>query len=128
ITTVNNTGLVHGNGRINGKVDNLSVVGEVRADALDRIVFTGTTGFGNSTNSGQINLFGGAVEFTGSLTNNAGGRITGRGTFITHNGLIMNGGTFALSGGTSDVLGPITNNSGGKIIVTGGSTSTFYDA
>jgi hypothetical protein len=100
----------------------------VRVSAGQRISFS-NAGSLNNTNGGQINLFGGTIEFNELLSNVSGGRITGRGTIIAHGGIAMNAGAvMTLSGGTSDVLGNVTNNSAGKVIVTGGSTSTFFDA
>jgi len=115
-----NSGLITGNGRISGILNN-SAAGEIRASAGERIAFTNGGGF--SSNAGNINLFGGTVEFD-QLTNN--GRITGRGVFLTDGGL-SNNGTATFSGGTSDILGNVVNNAAARVIVTGGSTSTFFD-
>ena len=49
------------------------------ADAGQRLVFTGATN--NNNLNGTIEMTGGTVEFTGTLTNAAGGSISGRGTF-----------------------------------------------
>jgi T5SS/PEP-CTERM-associated repeat protein len=128
VINFSNNGLLHGNGRIiDGRLTN-NAAGELRADVGDRIVFPTASIFQPHANAGQINLFGGAVEFAGSFQNSASGRITGRGTFIARGGLTLNGGTMSLSGGSSDVVGNVTNNAGAKIIVTGGSTSTFFDS
>ncbi len=118
---ISNSGLIRGDGRIVGTLANSSA-GELRVSNGERIAFSNDN-VGNS-NAGSINLFGGIVEFDHLLTNT--GRITGRGTVIAH-GAISNLGTIALSAGASDVIGALTNLASGKTIVTGGSTSTFFD-
>ncbi len=117
-----NHGLISGDGRISGPVGNFPD-GEIRADLGDRVTFI--NGLGSSNNSGRINLLGGTVEFD-QLTNNSDGRITGRGVLSVAGGIVNNG-TATFSAGTTDVLGDLLNNSGSKVIVTGGSTSTFFD-
>ncbi len=120
---VQNSGLIDGNGRVNGMMTN-NPAGEIRAEAGQRISFSGA-GAAN-TNAGQINLLGGTVELAEALHNNAGGRISGRGTLLARGGLSVNAGTVALSGGQSDVLGAVSNSA--KVIVTGAATATFHDS
>ncbi len=123
-SVINNNGLIDGDGVIAAPLQN-NAGGEIRADAGKRVLFTGPAF--SSVNDGQINLFGGAVEFNQQLTNNPAGRITGRGTIIGHAGL-ANAGSISLSGGLSDVNATLSNQSGSKVIITGGSTSTFFQA
>jgi T5SS/PEP-CTERM-associated repeat protein len=118
----NNNGLIDGDGVIAASLRN-NASGEVRADAGKRVHFAEPT-FG-SFNDGQINLFGGEIEFNQQLANHVTGRITGRGTIIGHADL-ANSGTISLSGGLSDINVPLTNQLGSKVIITGGSTSTFF--
>jgi len=120
IGVLENAGLVRGNGQIDSVLEN-TAGGEVRALAGNELRFTGS----GNTNAGEINLLGGVVEFTGDLTNAAGGFIGGRGTLAGAGG-ISNEGTLAFSG-TSDILGDIANVGDGRIIVTGGSTLTIFD-
>jgi hypothetical protein len=112
---------VHGTGRISSNLNN-GTLGEVRALPGEDLQFLASA----NSNSGSINLFGGMVEFTGSLSNSSTGRITGRGELIVHNGL-SNSGSLTFSSGLSDMTGTLTNNSGGKTIVTGGASASFYD-
>jgi len=116
-----NHGLVSGSGRISATINNTGT-GEIQADPLKTLRFTAA---GNS-NSGKIQLSNGNVRFDQDLTNLAGGTISGRGTLVVNGGL-NNQGTIAFSGGFSDVYGNVNNNGTAKVIVSGNSTSTFYD-
>ena len=116
-----NDGLVRGDGRLETTLMNLAG-GEVRAQAGDRLLFTGA----GNTNTGNINLIGGTAEFTQDLINASGGFIAGRGTLITNSGL-TNQGNIGLSGGTTDIFGDVDNDTGGAIIISGNATATFYD-
>src|SRR5207253_2745156 len=99
-------------------------------DASQRLVFTGGTNTNNL--NGTIEMTGGTVEFTGLLTNAAGGLISGRGVFrgstanVSATGL-SNSGAVAFSAGTSDVYGKVQNLSGGQIVSAGGGVLTFHD-
>jgi hypothetical protein len=119
--TLTNNGLIRGVGRVSSNLNN-SISGEVRALSGDSMQFLGAA----NSNAGSINLFGGLVEFTGTLSNAASGRITGRGELLVRGGL-GNSGSLTFSAGLSDMTGSLTNGSGGKTIVTGGATATFYD-
>jgi hypothetical protein len=70
-------------------------------------------------------LYGGQVEFTQNLANNAGGIISGNGTLIVRGGL-TNAGTMNFSG-LANVVGDVANAPGGKVISSGGGPTTFYD-
>lgn len=116
--SLTNNGIVSGNGRIANQLNNTST-GIVRASGSNWLQLTGS----GNVNNGQLNLInGGAIEFTHDLTNN--GVISGRGVLIATGGL-TNGGQMQFSGGFTDIHGTVVNNN--RIIVTGGSTSTFYD-
>ena len=80
----------------------------------------------NNTNAGEINNFGGTVEFTGSLVNEFDGLIGGRGLFIVDGGVTNDGG-IAFSGDFADVLGDIDNSMTGIIAIGGNSLTTFFD-
>jgi fibronectin-binding autotransporter adhesin len=115
-----NTGMLYGNGLLGSRVTNQSS-GEIRAGSGEWLRFGGT---GNS-NAGRINNFGGVVEFGGSLTNAAGGFITGRGQYIAGGGW-TNQGNMAFSG-TTDIVGDVANMAGSLIVNSAGATTTFYD-
>jgi hypothetical protein len=119
--TITSNGLIRGIGRVGSNLNN-SASGEVRALSDDSMQFLAA---GNN-NAGSINLFGGLVEFTGTLSNAVTGRITGRGELLVRGGL-SNSGSLTFSAGLSDMTGSLINNFGGKTIVTGGATATFYD-
>ena len=88
----------------------------------ERMRFAGV----GSTNSGEINNFGGQIRFDQDLTNQSGGLIGGRGQFFANGGW-SNDGAIAMSGGFSDVHGDLINTADGLIAIGGGSTTTFYD-
>lgn len=124
-----NTGNISGSGRILSNLNN-NTNGRIIVDAGQRLIFAGERNT-NGTN-GTIELSGGTIEFTRSLTNEMGGFISGRGTYrgstanTTAIGLINNG-NVAFSAGISDVFGKVINNPGGRIIVAGSSILTFHD-
>jgi T5SS/PEP-CTERM-associated repeat protein len=134
-----NSGLLRGEGRVDATLSN-QAGGEVRTVSGQRLLFTNS---GNS-NAGEINAYGGTVEFSQDLVNNneinlldgivevdqqltnsAAGFISGHGTLVANGGL-SNEGTMAFSGG-SDVFGDVDNTANGRIVISGGSTATFYD-
>lgn len=116
-----NNALITGGGRVSSVLDN-AAAGEVRAGAGDNLRFTNA----GNTNDGAINILGGTVEFTQDLTNNPGGAVSGRGTFIVDGGLDNNG-NVAFSGGASDVFGDVNNLAGASILISGNATVTFWD-
>jgi T5SS/PEP-CTERM-associated repeat protein len=126
---LSNTGRVSGTGTVTGNLIN-NPNGVVSADAGQRLVFGGA-GDVNATNA-TIQLTGGTIEFTGQLSNQANGLISGRGVFrgSTANASgtgLNNTGAVAFSAGTSDVYGKVTNGPGGQIVTAGGGVTTFHD-
>jgi T5SS/PEP-CTERM-associated repeat protein len=117
---ITNQGLVTGDGQIGGTFAN-AAAGELRAQAGRALRLTGA----NNTNAGQIKLFGGELEFTQNLTNNAGALVSGNGSLIVGGGLV-NQGTMNFAG-TANIDGDVTNAPGGKIISGGGGATVFYD-
>ena len=117
-----NSGTIGGSGQINAPLTN-APGGLVRALTADHTIFTAAS----NVNQGQIQIFGGAVEFTGALTNGApsgsGGLIEGNGSLIVGGGL-LNSGVVALSA-VSNVTGAVNNGPGGWINTAGGIT-TFW--
>lgn len=118
---ISNNGLLNGDGRISAVLTN-NTNGEVRIGNGDALRFSAA----GNTNSGEINLLGGEVEFTQDLTNVTGGVITGNGTLIADSGL-TNRGNIGLSGGATNVYGDVNNDAGGTIILSGSGAVTFYD-
>ncbi len=119
--TIENNGMISGGGVISAPLMNSSS-GEVRVAAGQQMHFKG----GSSINAGEINNFGGQMEFTQDLTNEADGFIGGRDTFFRFGSGLANAGEVGLSVGLHDILGPITNRAAGRIMVAGQSTATFY--
>ena len=119
--TLDNTGLIVGDGEIAKRTRNLPG-GEIRAEAGKRLLFSDT----NETNNGQINLQGGTAEFAQPLTNGVFGDIVGRGALIVRGGLV-NYGDVAFSSDTTDVIGDANNSTGGGVIVSGRADVTFWD-
>ena len=80
---LSNSGTIGGSGQIGAPLLNTSR-GQVRAFTGDHPVFNGA----GNVNQGKILLYGGVVEFTGTLTNNPGGLIQGNGSLIVSGGLV----------------------------------------
>ncbi len=125
IGAVQNSGLIVGDGTIDGAVTN-GAAGTIRVDAGEAIFFTGAV----APNAGELNLQGGTLDFTGAVTNSATGRINGRGT-LDFNGGLTNAGKMQFSGGPTDIFGNVTftgGAGGGEMINSGGgNVVTFYD-
>lgn len=115
-----NQGLVTGDGELGGTFTNAST-GELRGEPGKSLKLTGA----NNINAGQVNLFGGMVEFTQNLTNSSGGFISGNGTLKVGT-LLTNSGTMNFSG-LANIVGDVTNNAGAKIISSGGGPTTLHD-
>jgi T5SS/PEP-CTERM-associated repeat protein/autotransporter-associated beta strand protein len=120
--TLNNnlSGVIAGNGTMASPLSN-NAGGELRAEPGKSLTLTGS----GNTNSGEINLYGGLLEFTQNLTNNAGGFISGNGTLSVGN-VLTNNGTMNFSG-SANVVGDVTNSATGKVISSGGGPTTFFD-
>jgi hypothetical protein len=116
--TLANAGLVRGDGRVEGGLQN-GVAGEVRTGTGQSMTFAGAT----NVNEGAVNVTGGTVEFTNGLTNAATGNIAGQGTLIT-DGVFENLGNVSFSGAVSNVFGEVRHE--GTMLVTGESTVTFH--
>jgi hypothetical protein len=131
-TSVTNTGLVDGSGRINSVVTN-NAAGQIRVAAGQRLEILGAAG--NSVNNGLIDVDGGAIEFGRSVTNSSvspsTGLIAARDATLRFQTGLANSGAVTFTGGVSDVFGDITNQNNlttpGRIIVSGGAQANFYD-
>ncbi len=119
--TVQNDGLLLGDGVISGNVTN-NAAGRIRVDTGKSLTFLG----GFAPNAGQVTLQGGSIEYAGNFTNSATGFISGRGTLFS--GSITNNGSMAFSGGTTDLFGDALLNAGSRVATSGaGSVTTFWD-
>lgn len=116
---IHNIGRITGAGRIGATLDN-QATGDVQAVSGAALRFTANA----NANAGQINVDEGVVEFSGTLTNQAGGFIGGAGLLAT--GGLANAGRIEFTR-DSDVLGDIDNLPGGQIIASGHSTLTLFD-
>jgi len=114
-----NHGILFGSGSFDVGLSN-SVNGEIETSQGERLRF------GQGTNMGEINNFGGQVRFEQDFTNQAAGFVGGRGQFIANGGW-TNEGVLAFSGGFADVLGDVANSATGQVVVAGGSVTTFFD-
>ncbi len=121
-TTVNNAGLLRGDGRVTAALNN-QAVGEVRVGAGHTLRFMGAA----TTNAGRLNLQGGTAEFDNAVTNQAGGDIVGRGTLLVGGAGLSNAGDLALSNGQTDVFGDVDNHTTGRVMVSGHADATFWD-
>lgn len=126
---LNNSGRIRGSGRVQADLNN-GANGRILVENGQTLLFSGNNNQNNT--NGTIELSGGTIEFTNSLNNNAGGFISGRGTFrgssANTSGIGLNNeGTVAFSAGVSDVFGKVTNTATGRIITAGAGTVTFHD-
>jgi hypothetical protein len=123
----NNFGVVQGTGRFAGGLNN-GTGGTIRARAGDHIIIDAV----GNTNSGNIELSGGTLEYSKPLSNLGTGYISGRGEFrggtssLGTSGL-SNLGIIALSAGITDIRGDVLNAGPGRIVAAGGAIVTFYD-
>lgn len=138
---IGNSGVISGSGVVNRGLHN-NADGQLRSLSGQSIQFAGA----GSVNAGQINAFGGSVEFAQNLTNQAGGeinniagtiiageihnqaggQINGRGVFQA-NGGISNEGRMSFSATITELFGHVANLADGQIISTGGGTINFHD-
>ncbi len=152
--TVKNTGVLTGDGRVEGDVlnqgkviaNNLGITGDlsnqgviqgngrISARVLNQVDGSIRVNQGEqmeiagaaSSNAGRIEVKAGELQFDSQLTNVAGtGLITGRDATLRFQGGLLNQGSLALAFGTNDVSGDIENT--GKIVLSGGGDAVFYD-
>lgn len=120
--TLNNAGQIAGSGAVAADLTN-APTGTIRLMESDSQIYSGLV----NTNSGNISLLGGTIQFTNPVTNSATtGGMSGRGTMIFGGAGLTNNGFMAFSGGNSDVLGDVTNSASGQVSTVGRSTSSFY--
>jgi autotransporter-associated beta strand protein len=119
--SITNAGLIHGDGTIANALTNAGG-GSIRVDFGKTLLITGAF----AANVGEINLQGGALDFTGAITNGAAGVIAGRGALYT--GGLTNSGQMAFSGGAADIHGDVTITAGARVVTSGaGTVTTFFD-
>lgn len=123
----NTTGYILGTGRFTGGLNN-GASGVVHVDAGNHLIIDQAA----PTNAGAIELADGTIEYSGALSNNATGFISGRGVFRGSSAApggtgLNNVGTLAFSGGLTDIYGDVSNTATGTIIAAGASVVTFYD-
>lgn len=123
LTDVNftNSGTLHGTATNIGTSVTNQASGEIFLTDGDFMRFVG-----DGNNAGEINNFGGVIRFSGTLINQAGALVAGRGQFVADGGWI-NEGVVAFSGGPTEILGDLTLGGNGQIVTSGESTTTFYD-
>ncbi len=122
-STLVNTGMVRGHGRISMALDNRTG-GQIRVAAGDTLTFAGS----GHTNSGRIELLGGTVEVAegGTFENDPEGLIAGHGAVLMP--WLFNEGQMSFSGPT-DVHGELINATGDPdvgIAIGGDAGATFW--
>ncbi|MEM9415422.1 MAG: PEP-CTERM sorting domain-containing protein [Planctomycetota bacterium] len=115
-----NSGVLFGDASLGFGLEN-AVAGKLETRLGDRLRFTG-----GATNAGEFNNFVGQMRFEGAVTNQATGKIVGRGQFIADGGWTNNG-QLLFSAGSADILGDFANNAGGVVSTSGGAVTSFYD-
>lgn len=126
---LNNSGRIRGSGRIQADLNN-GANGRILVENGQTLLFAGNNNQNNA--NGTIELSNGTIEFANTLDNNAGGFISGRGTFrgssANTSGIGLNNqGTVAFSADVSDIYGKVVNTATGRIITAGAGTVTFHD-
>ncbi len=121
-----NNGTFTGSGTVVGNNDALNALlnltdGVIQLNPADHLLVQGN----QSTNQGRINLLGGTLEVTGTLTNTTDALIIGSGALQTTDGL-TNHGTAAFAG-TTHITGDVTNAATGLIASSGGGPLIFFD-
>ena len=116
-----NSGTLHGTATNIGTSVSNQARGEIFLTDGDFMRFVG-----DGDNAGEINNFGGVIRFSGTLINQAGALVAGRGQFVADGGW-TNEGVMAFSGGPTEILGDLTLSGDGQIVTSGESTTTFYD-
>ncbi len=136
--TVDNRGVILGAGQIGGRVDNGSTgrvtasggvlsLGELGSNTGQIGATAGSTLLvvdGLTRNAGMIALQGGTVDNNSQVLTNTG-RISGSGTLRTDR--VINQGLMQFTAGLSDVFGEVEVATGARVILSGRSTTTFYD-
>jgi len=121
--TINNPGVITGDGQIASLVNNQSS-GELRGETGRTLLLSHPDGV---VNNGKITVQNGTVEVRGQLSNTgANALISGRGTLIAEGGII-NSRSIAFSSGITDIYGDVNNT--GTIVTSGGAAAvtTFFD-
>jgi T5SS/PEP-CTERM-associated repeat protein len=118
--TANNSGLLRGNGRIDSTVTNLAA-GEIRVDSAERLVFTSAP----LVNQGQTNVVGGTLDLRQGATNSGTINLTGGAAEVYGNVNVVSGGRVSIGGSTTATLfGNITQN--GVVSIAPGSKAVFF--
>jgi hypothetical protein len=118
-----NAGLISGSGIVNASLNN-AAAGQVRTGAGEYLQFIGTA----HSNGGTLDLSGGGTQqYTGVLSNVAGGRILLNNAVLRLDNGLANAGQVQVSYGGATVYGAVTTQAGGAVILSGNSNSTFYD-
>ncbi len=122
-----NNGTLSGSGRLQHQLDNH---GSLVINGGDYLVVAHSANVHH--NLGQIQMSGGRLEYTGTLSNEANAFLTGRGVLATSTSSsggmgLFNYGTIATSGGALDIYGDVRNVAGGRVITSGQSVTTFWD-
>jgi len=126
-STLQNHGTIRGDGTIDAALVNHGT-GTVRATAADYLEFSGS---GTNTNEGSISVIGGTIEFVSQLTNELGGRISGRGGLVFDGGMTNHG--EVNFGADTEIYGDLVNGqtgemgTDGEIVVSGGASVSFHD-
>jgi probable HAF family extracellular repeat protein len=125
--TVANGGMISVTGASTNAA-NLSVSGTMNNFAGAQIALQNANASfsGNTTNVGQIALQNSNATFGGATTN--AGQIALQNGNATFSSGMTNAGQVIASYGNNNVTGAVTTSTGGKIILSGNSTTTFYNA
>jgi|GEM_PF-4748942 len=118
--SISNAGVISGSGRISGAL-NITETGSMQSNLGGPLVVDSAV-----TNSGQIDVIDGHVQFQRQVTNEASGTIAGHDGILRFRGGLVNNGKLGFSSGATDVFGFVASTDSGSIHIGGEGTTTFY--
>ena len=110
-------------GRLAADLDN-QAAGQVRVGSAEVLALSGAS----HANSGMIEVRGGELEVSGTLTNQAGGRVLVNGGTLRFNDGLANRGEVNVGFDGAEFFGGVVQGAGGRLVLSGRSNSTFYDS
>jgi fibronectin-binding autotransporter adhesin len=130
-SSLSNSGLITGSGRIDANLSN-NVTGQIRLAAGERLLLRG----GSHQNNGFIDVDGGELEvatgpFVNGTANPATATIAARNAALRFTAGVTNAGSIVCSEGSCNFFGNVTNAANmpttGHIVITANSQATFFD-
>jgi probable HAF family extracellular repeat protein len=127
-TILTANGVIAGSGRLEGGITT-QTGSTIKVQGGENMQLTG----GTVANGGMISVMGASTNaanltVSGTMNNFAGAQIALQNANVSFNNGMINAGQIIASYGNNNVTGAVTTSTGGKIILSGNSTTTFYNA